>query len=191
MIRLNLLPHRELRKAAQTRQFYILTAFTLLAALGGAFAVYQYLVDQVTYQEARNGYYRQENDKLSKQIVEIDKLKEERETLLSRKKVVEDLQVSRSEVVQLLDSLAKLTPEGIMLTSIKQTDTTVDLTGNTISNARIATFMQNIQSSSMLANPTLIQITGGDAGKPSTFSMQIQIKRGAPADAAASAAPKG
>lgn len=191
MIRLNLLPHRELRKAAQTRQFYILTAFTLLAAMGGAFAIYQYLVDQVAYQEARNGYYRQENDKLSKQIVEIDKLKEERETLLSRKKVVEDLQVSRSEVVQLLDSLAKLTPEGIMLTSIKQNDTTVDLTGNTISNARIATFMQNIQSSNMLTNPTLIQITGGDAGKPSAFSMQVQIKRGAPADAAASAAPKG
>lgn len=177
MIRLNLLPHRELRKAQQVRQFYVTLTFVFLGALIFAFAGFQYLDEQIANQNRRNDYLQSNIDMLKKQIQDIDGLKQERASLLARKQVVEKLQTSRSEVVQLLDQLTRLTPEGIYLTSVKQRDNMIDLSGMTQSNARVSTFIRNIENSAFLVSPRLIEIKKSADAKLNQFSMSAEIKR--------------
>jgi len=67
---------------------------------------------QIAYQERRNTYLKQETAILDKQIEEIKKLREQTQSLLARKNVVESLQSTRSDVVHLLDQMLRILPDG-------------------------------------------------------------------------------
>ncbi|MCW5576555.1 MAG: hypothetical protein KIT13_10715, partial [Burkholderiales bacterium] len=117
--RINLLPHREMRRKQQQQQFFVMLG--VVVAISGViwFAVHSYLDGQFTNQEARNKYLSDEIVKLDKEIAEINKLKEQTAALLKRKQVVETLQSNRAEVVHLMDQLIRQLPDGMYLRSIK------------------------------------------------------------------------
>ena len=60
MIRINLLPHRELRRKQQQKEFFILLG--IVAGLGATvwFATHTYLSGQLDEQNGRNTYLEQE-----------------------------------------------------------------------------------------------------------------------------------
>lgn len=192
MIRINLLPHREIRRKQQQQQFFVLLAFVIV--VGGAvwFVVHSYLEDQLETQQSRNKYLQDEIVKLDKQIAEIQKLKDQTAALLARKRVVETLQSNRSEVVHLLDQLVRQLPDGVYLKSVKQTGTRVTITGLTQSQARVSTLMRNLESSPQLESPGLVEIKALQQGgqRVNEFIMNINITRAKAEDDAKKAAPK-
>jgi type IV pilus assembly protein PilN len=180
MIRINLLPHREVRRKQQQQQFFILLAFVIV--VGGAvwFVVRSYLDEQLETQQARNKYLQDEIVKLDKQIAEIQKLKEQTAALLARKRVVETLQGNRAEVVHLLDQLVRQLPEGVYLKAVKQSGNRVTITGLTQSQARVSTLMRNLESSPHLENPSLVEIKAvqqPNRQRINEFIMNINITR--------------
>jgi type IV pilus assembly protein PilN len=192
MIRINLLPHREMRRRQQQRQFFIMLG--IVAALGVAIwlAGHTYLSDRYDNQLRRNKFLQDEIAKLDKQIAEIQKLKEQIASLLARKRVVESLQSNRAEVVHLMDQLVRQLPDGVYLKAVKQTGTRVTITGLTPSQARISTLMRNLESSPHLENPGLVEIKAIQQGgqRLNEFIMTINITRAKPEDDAKKAAPK-
>jgi len=196
MIRINLLPHREIRRKAQQQQFFIALGIVVAIGAGIWFAVHIYLEDQFDNQVNRNKYLTAEIDKLDKQIAEIQKLKDQTAALLARKRVVETLQGTRSEVVHLLDQLVRQLPEGVYLRSIKQTGTKVAISGFTQSQARVSTLMRNLESSPHLEQPVLIEIKSAAAAagaqRLNEFSLNVNMRRAvvAPDKPAAKPAPK-
>jgi type IV pilus assembly protein PilN len=192
MIRINLLPHREVRRKQQQQQFFILLAFVVV--VGGAvwFVVRSYLDEQLQTQQARNKYLQDEIVKLDKQIAEIRRLKEQTAALLARKRVVETLQSNRSEVVHLLDQLVRQLPDGVYLKALKQTGTRVTITGLTESQARVSTLMRNLESSPHLEKPGLIEIKAVQQGRlrANEFILNISITRAKPEDDSGKAARK-
>ena len=182
MIRVNLLPHREEARKRRQQQFGVLFGISLVIALLVAGAVWLFLDQQVTQQQANVAYMKGEIGKLDKQIEEIRKIREETASLLAKKQVVEALQSNRSEPVQLLDQLLRQLPEGVYLKSVKQVGTKVGVTGYAQSNARVSTLMRNLGASPYLENPELIEIKAVPApSNPSSrvneFLMNISIKR--------------
>ena len=179
MIRINLLPHRELRRKQQQQQFFI--ALGVVAAIGGAiwFVVHTYLNGQFEEQQERNKFLSEEIVKLDKQIEEIKKVKEQTAALLARAKVVETLQGNRAEVVHLLDQLVRQLPDGIYLKGVKQNGRKVAITGYTQSQARVSTLMRNLDSSPYLENPVLIEIKAIQQAQQrlNEFTMNIDITR--------------
>lgn len=179
MIRINLLPHREVRRKQQQQRFFL--TLGMVAALGIAiwFAVHTYLSGQLENQQARNRYLEEEIVKLDKQIEEIKKLKEQTAALLARKKVVETLQGNRAEVVHLLDQLVRQLPDGVYLKGIKQTGNKVTISGYTQSQARVSTLMRNLESSQYLDSPSLIEIKATALGtaRINEFTLNINITR--------------
>lgn len=201
MIRINLLPHREMRRKRQQQQFFIMLGFVVVIGVVVWLAVHTYLSDRLDEQSARNKYLQGEIAKLDKQIEEINALKEQIAALLARKKVVETLQGNRSEVVHLLDQLVRQLPDGIYLKNIKQTGGKVTVTGYTQSQARVSTLMRNLESSQQLENPGLIEIKAVTQGasRINEFTMNIDVTRakqeegpkGKPAPKPAAAKAKG
>lgn len=191
MIRVNLLPHREIRRKQQQQQFFIVLGTVVAIGAGIWFAVHVYLEDQFDNQVNRNKYLQTEIEKLDKQIAEIQKLKDQTASLLARKRVVETLQGTRSEVVHLLDQLVRQLPDGVYLRSIKQAGTRVTINGLTQSQARVSTLMRNLESSPQLENPGLIEIKGAQVGnqRVNDFQMNITITR-AKEEEAKKSAPK-
>jgi type IV pilus assembly protein PilN len=179
VIRVNLLPHREIRRKQQQQQFFIMLGVVVAIGAGIWGSVHYYLDDQFNNQVSRNKYLQVEIEKLDKQIAEIQKLKDQTASLLARKRVVETLQGTRSEVVHLLDQMVRQLPDGVYLRSIKQAGTRVTISGLTQSQARVSTLMRNLESSPHLENPGLleirsVQVTGQ---RVNDFQMNVNITR--------------
>ena len=118
--------------------------------------------------------------------------------LLARKEVIEELQGSRSQMVHLFDELVRTIPEGVRLSSIKQAGQTLTLEGYAQSNARVSSYMRNLEASGWMTNPDLkvIEAKGGDKGLPNMFSLKVTLKNPNSSDeeieaAAAEAQPAG
>jgi type IV pilus assembly protein PilN len=192
MIRINLLPHREIRRKQQQQQFFILLFGVVIIGAAVWFVVHSYLDEQHELQMSRNKYLQDEIVKLDKQIAEIQKLKDQTAALLARKRVVETLQGNRSEVVHLLDQLVRQLPDGVYLKSIKQTGPRVTINGFTQSQARVSTLMRNLESSPQLEDPGLVEIKAVTQGgqRINEFFLNINITRTKVEDDAKKAAPR-
>jgi type IV pilus assembly protein PilN len=179
VIRVNLLPHRAEKRRARQTQFI---AFSVISVALAGFLVgaVELAIDaQISYQERRNTYLKQQTAVLDKQIEEIKKLREQTQALLARKNVVEGLQSTRSDVVHLLDQMLRILPDGVYLKTLKQTGNKIALDGFTQSNARVSTLMRAIEDSPWLDTPTLIEIhatnTGG--GRISEFTLNFNLTK--------------
>jgi type IV pilus assembly protein PilN len=158
MIRINLLPHRELKRAARRRQFNALLGITLVAGVAVFALGHSVIAARQSNQDARNVYLTQQIATLDSQIGEIKKIREQTQALLARKQVVETLQSNRTEVVHLFDQMIRLLPDGLYLKSFKQTGDSVSIGGYTQSSARVSTLMRNLDASPWFEQPTLVEI---------------------------------
>ena len=158
IIRINLLPHRELKRAARRRQFNALLGIAVTLGLLSVALGHMVIAARQSSQEARNAFLTQEIAKLDNQIVEIKKIREQTQALLERKQVVETLQSNRTEVVHLFDQMIRLLPDGLYLKSFKQTGDLVSIGGYTQSSARVSTLMRSLEDSPWFEQPRLIEI---------------------------------
>lgn len=195
MIRINLLPHRAEKRRARQVQF---VAFSLISVVVGALLVgfvHAAIGTQISYQERRNEYLKQEIAVLDRQIAEIKKLREQTDSLLARKNVVENLQSTRSDVVHLLDQMLRILPDGVHLKTLKQTGNRINLAGYAQSNARISTLMRAIEDSPWLDSPALVEIRASTAGgvRVSEFTLTFNLTKAqvGAADGTAPAKPAG
>ena len=179
MMRINLLPHRAEKRHARQVQFVALSVISVV--LGGLLVgfVQVAISSQISYQERRNTYLKQETAILDKQIEEIKKLREQTQALLARKNVVENLQSTRSDVVHLLDQMLRILPDGVYLKTLKQVGNKISLVGYAQSNARISTLMRAIEDSPWLDSPSLVEIHAVSAGgtRVSEFSLNFNLTK--------------
>lgn len=193
MIRINLLPHRAEKRRARQIQFGALSLISV--ALGALLVGFVHVAigTQISYQERRNEYLRQETAVLDRQIAEIKKLREQTQSLLARKNVVENLQSTRSDVVHLFDQMLRILPDGVYLKTLKQTGNRINLVGYAQSNARISTLMRAVEDSPWLDSPSLVEIHATSTGgaRVSEFTLMFNLTKTQDATGGASVKPAG
>jgi len=177
MIRINLLPHREQKRAARQRELTFLASAVSVLGLLIVFMVHTVLGTQIENQGARNSFLETEIKKLDDQIAEIKVLKEQTQAMLARKQVVETLQSNRSAVVYLLDQLVRQLPDGVYLKTVKQSGNSISLQGYAQSNARVATLMRSLEASPWLQSPNLIEVKAATINnlRASEFSLNVML----------------
>ena len=185
MILINLLPHREAARK-QKREFFFVT-LAIAALLGGLVcgAVYSWYQAQISGQKDKNVFLKTEITKLEGQIKDIAGLQQEIAALRARQVAVEELQGNRNLPVYLLTELVKQLPDGVYITSMKQDNQTVLMTGVSQSNERVSELLRNLaNNSAWLTRPELIEITAAtvalsarDQRRVSNFSMRVSLKR--------------
>lgn len=176
MARINLLPWRaELRKQRRTEFFAVAGMCALLAvAIWGL--IHFHFTERIDYQVERNDLLKSEITKLDKQIKEIQELEKEKERLIARMKAIESLQTSRPIVVHLFDEMVNALPEGVYLKELTQNGTSVEIKGVAESNARVSTFMRNIEKSEWVKNPKLqiIETTEKESRRTANFTLKVE-----------------
>jgi len=191
MARINLLPWRAERRKLRQKEFLGMLGLAAAFALLISFLIVMYFSGQLEGQQNRNNYLREQIVLVDQQILEIEELDKKKSNLLARKQVIEQLQASRSEMVHLFDELVRTIPEGVRLSSIKQNGQTLTLEGLAQSNARVSSYMRNLDESAWMSNPdlTVIEAKGEDKGLPNQFSLNVTLKGPtSPEDAAVDAA---
>jgi type IV pilus assembly protein PilN len=165
MARINLLPWRAERRKQRQREFYAMLGMAAVGGLLLSLMIWFYYDRQVSGQMDRNAYLQAEIEKVKEQNKEIDRLDAQKERLLARKKVIEELQAKRSQMVHLFDALVRTIPDGVVLTALKQEGDVLTLEGRTQSNARVSAYMRNLETSGWMTNPELSIIEARDPEK--------------------------
>lgn len=128
-------------------------------------------------QNEKNNLLKKEIVKLDAQIADIQDLENRKQRLVARMEIIEKLQRKRPEIVHLFDEIVKTIPEGIYLTSLKQSGNKLEFHGVAQSSTRVSTFMRNIDSSVWMDNPEL-QVVESAQGSPtggSNFTLTSNV----------------
>ncbi len=178
MMRINLLPHRQLKRAERQRQFGLMALMAAVAASAVVFSGWTFLGAQKSSQLERNGRLEKAISSLDKEIADIKDLKDQINNVLERKRVVENLQTNRSQAVVILDELTRQLPEGLYLKSIKQVGNLITLEGVADTNARVATLVRNLSVSNWMESPNLVEIQSATVNniKQNNFTLTVSLK---------------
>ncbi|HRF84291.1 MAG TPA: PilN domain-containing protein, partial [Pseudoxanthomonas sp.] len=185
MARINLLPWRAERRKQRQREFQGMLGLAALAGVLLSLLIWFYFDRQIAGQNERNSFLQAEITKVQQQNEEIKELDAKKDRLLARKKVIEELQANRSQMVHLFDSLVRTIPDGVTLASIKQEGDMLTLEGNAQSNARVSAYMRNLEVSGWMTKPDLsiievkkdesAPVTAGNRTLPYSFSLKVLL----------------
>jgi type IV pilus assembly protein PilN len=176
MPRINLLPWREAERKKRQRDFGIATAGAVVAGvlvIVGSIFAYTQMIDN---QKSRNDRLTVEIVELEKSITEIDGLERQKERLLARMEIIDELQKSRPEIVHLFDGIARQLPEGVYLTGLKQTGSRVEVRGVAQSSTRVSALMRQIDASEWMTDPEVerVETTSSGTSRQSEFVVYLK-----------------
>ncbi len=166
---INLRPWREELRAERQKQFITSLVAVLLAAAVLVFLWQDRVSAQIEYQNSRNAYLKKSMVELDKKIKEIQDLTTERQKLLDRMKVIQDLQGTRPVIVRVMDELVRTLPEGLYYVSLERKGAELFIKGMAESNNRISSLMRNFEASDWFAGPNLKDVS---AVKPTDKSAE-------------------
>jgi len=169
MARINLLPWREWERERRQKEFLanlggILVAGVVLVFCGGLI-----LDRSIEQQTSRNQFLQRHIDDLDKQIAEIRDLRKTKEELLSRMRVIQELQGNRPVIVRVFDELVRTLSKGVHYRELSMVGTQLAVKGTAESNNRISSLMRNLDESDWFSEPNLKSIkedpTNSDYGE--------------------------
>jgi type IV pilus assembly protein PilN len=199
-IRINLLPHRELKRERKKKDFVVQAAIVAVAGIVTAYAGGVAINQQISSQSERNTFIKTETAKLETQIADIATLREDILALKARQEAVENLQSDRTVPVHLFDELVRLAPEGLYLRQLKQEGRSITLNGLAQTNERVADLLKRLsENSPWLYKPELTEIKeialSAGAGQKEgrtifEFALNVLVKPPAAADGPTTPAPR-
>ncbi|HKU79259.1 MAG TPA: PilN domain-containing protein [Rhodanobacteraceae bacterium] len=195
MAKINLLPWRAERRERRKREFFTHLVIAFVAAVVLVLLWGFWVGLRIGNQNDRNDYLKGQIAQLDAKITEIQNLQKVKDHLLARKRIVEKLQSSRSQMVHLFDQIVQTVPAGVRLTGLTQQGDKLTLDGVAQSNATVAQYMRNIEASPWMGPTTLVSTTNvhNDTNTPYEFQLVVALTtpkndgNGTPASGASSA----
>jgi type IV pilus assembly protein PilN len=181
MTRINLLPWREARDERRRKYFLVFLFGITGVALAAVWLADQVIDSAIDRQVERNNHLGKEVTVLDSRIKAIDELKEQRQQLMARMKVVQGLQDDRSAGGQLFDQLARAVPDGVQLREVVVEGGTVEISGTAESNQDIARLMRGLEAADGLQAPRLQHVRTEADGSGNGF--QLMVRQGESAEA--------
>jgi len=190
VIRINLLPHREIARKLRKDLFNVGLGLSALAGGVIAGSVFLWFQAQISGQQDKNQLLSSEIKKFDAQIKDIATLEAEIASLRARQQAVEDLQADRNMPVHLLTELVSQLPEGVYVNSMRQDGQNVTLLGVAQSNERVSELLRNVgNNSAWLTRPELVEIVAGsvnlaprDQRRVANFNIRAKLVRASDAE---------
>ena len=161
MIEINLLPHREARRAADLRQ----TVGVLVLALICEAAVVWYMNAGVQdeLQKAQTAVRQLESDieQYKPQEAQVAEFKRVRTHLEEKLAVIDGLDRGRTGPVRLMDEIASYTPDRLWLTGVETRGPRITVEGESLDTGMVADFLRGLNESAYFRNVDLDRTSRG------------------------------
>ncbi|MDE2225065.1 MAG: PilN domain-containing protein [Xanthomonadaceae bacterium] len=184
MAKINLLPWRAERRERRKREFFTHLGIGAVAAIVLVLLWGFWMSLRINNQNDRNEYLQGQITQLDSKITEIKSLQKVKKHLLDRKRIVEKLQSSRSQMVHLFDQIVETIPAGARLTGLKEVESgdteTLTLDGVAQSNATVAEYMRNIEASPWMGPATLVKTENVHSDSNTPYEFELVVKLGTP-----------
>ena len=177
MPRINLLPWREEERKRRQREFGVAAGGAVIAGISVVMLTMLAFSTMISAQQSRNTRLTDEIAVLDDSIKEIDGLERQKERLLARMEIIDQLQKSRPEVVHLFDEMVRQLPEGVYLTGMKQTGSRIEIRGVAQSSTRVSALMRQIDASDWLSDPEVERVETTDIGSSRQAQFVVYLKQ--------------
>ena len=177
MPRINLLPWREAERQKRQKEFGIALGAGVVAAIGVVVVTMFFYDGMIDNQQRRNNRLTEEIKVLEEAIQEIDGLERQKERLLARMEIIEQLQKSRPEIVHLFDEMVRLMPDGVYLRGMSQNGDRIELRGVAQSSTRVSALMRQIDASDWLADPDVDRVVTTQSGTTRQSDFVVYLKQ--------------
>jgi type IV pilus assembly protein PilN len=183
MIRINLLPVKEIKAEVNRRRDLIIGGLTL--GLTGLILIGAYFYQ--TYRLSNLGNelagLRKDIEVLNARVKEIGDLQNKIKDFSSKHKVIDDLNQKKTGPVKVMESLSAATPATLWLTEFKETNGSSDIRGLALDNQTVADFLNTLAKSGQFKDVELVEsIQAEDKSGPyKKFAIRAGVLYRAPA----------
>lgn len=164
MAKINLRPWREELRKEKQQEYQMVLVFVVVCALAIWWFVRGGLTESISDQQYRNQYLQKQSSSMEAKIKEIRELREKKDQLLERMRLIQDLQGNRPVIVRVFDEFARIMPEDLFLQSVQLKGKQFTLKGLASSNDRVSQLMRNFDGSPWFTNPNLLGVKAGKDG---------------------------
>lgn len=176
MANINLLPWREWERERKRKEFLTQLVVVLVIGLLLVFGAGWQLDNSIGNQNQRNERLERGINRLDSKIAEIRTLRKERQDLLARMQVIQQLQGNRPVIVRVFDEMVQTLAKGVHYRKLEMQGVELAVSGIAESNNRISALMRSLDGSEWFTEPNLKSIkedpTNSDYGEQaSTFEL--------------------
>ena len=156
MLKINLLPVRQLKKRVQATQQLVGMVLLLLLVLAFLAAIGIFQTQKINRLQADIAQLNKEKDSYAPTLKKIADLKKDREELTRKTDIINTLKTDSSLTVRVLDEVAsKVDNQRMWLESLQQDRGTLKLTGIALDDQTVAQFMDNLKESPFVQDVAL------------------------------------
>jgi type IV pilus assembly protein PilN len=161
MMEINLLPHREARRAADLRESIALLILGLVVLVGCVFFLNSGVKNKLTGLQANVAQLEADITRYKPQQALVEKFKNQKKELQDKLDIITTLDHARKGPVRILDELSSRVPERLWLTRITTKGTAIRLEGQSLDTGVVADFLRSLNASAYFKDVDLDKTTGG------------------------------
>lgn len=165
MMEINLLPHREARRAADLRETVAVLVLGLVVVGGGIFLTDKGVKSDLAAAEASVAQLQADIERYEPQKKLVKKFKKRKKQLQSKLDVIDSLEEARNGPVRVLDELSERVPDRLWLTSVETKGKGIKLGGQSLDTGVVADFLRGLNASPYFKNVDLDKTSGGKVVK--------------------------
>ena len=159
MIRINLLPVKELKAEVGRRRELMIGAGSLVATLALILGVYLYQLHRTSTLEKELADLRSELQVLNVKAKEVGILQNKIKEHQGKVQVLQSINKKKSGPLGVMESLSAATPSALWLTEFRESGGNVTITGVAVDNQTIAEFLKAIESYAFFKETELVETT--------------------------------
>ncbi|HXK23041.1 MAG TPA: PilN domain-containing protein [Myxococcota bacterium] len=159
MIRINLLPVREARRAANMRKQGMLLVFAAGAGVVICLLISTWMAARIAHERSLVTAREAELKKLEATMNEVKKFQAEQQEIEQKLAIIDQIEAARMGPVKIMDELATRIPQRVWLTKMVEKGGTLELEGRSIDAEVVADFVVALEESPMLSNVDLQETT--------------------------------
>ncbi len=167
MIRINLLPVREIKRKEAIKRAVAIYFISVAAALVLMGLVYVTTTSRLAQKEKEKEALTVEEADLKKKVAAVEQLKKEESDLNDKLKIVMDLETKRRGPVKILEEVSRRIPrDRVYLSELTQTGERLTIGGDALDNESIVLFMASLDPTADDVAVTPASGPAGDVSKP-------------------------
>ena len=177
MIRINLLPVKELKAEEVRRRELTIGSSSLAVTIALILTVYGYQWRQASGLETELDELRKELQVLNLKAKEVGELQKKVKEFEGKNKVIEDINKKKSGPVRVMESLSMATPGALWLTEFRESGGNLTITGVAMDNQTIAEFLKALAAHPYFTNTELVETTQNQQVNmpPRRFSIKSRL----------------
>ena len=161
LMEINLLPHREARRAADLRETVALLVLGIVILGAGIFFTSSSITSEIETAKVNVAQLEADIERYAPQQQLVNAFKKQKKELQNKLDIIDSLERARNGPVRVLDELSQNVPDRLWLTAVKTKGSGIKLEGQSLDTGVVADFLRGLNASPYFTNVDLDKTSGG------------------------------